>query len=149
MSDVEIIKQLRDSTGLSFSEIKKALDEADGDKARAVEVLKAHGARVAEKKALRTTDQGIVEAYIHSNKKVGVLAELLCETDFGARTPLFSELAHEIAMHIAAMDPRDGQELLSQLYVRNQDLTIEQLITQYIAKLGENIKVGEFCRLQL
>lgn len=149
MADVETIKQLRDSTGLSFNEIKKALDEVGGDRARAMEVLKAHGAVVAQKKALRTTSEGIIESYIHSNKKVGVLVELLCETDFVARNPLFGELAHEVALHIAAMDPEDGRELLSQPYVRDQDLTVEQLITQYIAKLGENIKVGKFCRLQI
>ena len=149
MSDIETIKQLRDSTGLSFNEIKKALDEAGGDKARAVDVLKARGAVVAQKKSSRSTEQGMVESYVHSNKKVGVLVELLCETDFVARNPLFGELAHEVAMHIAAMDPQDGQELLSQPYVRDQGVTVEQLISQYIAKLGENIKVGQFSRLQL
>ncbi|MBI2063243.1 MAG: elongation factor Ts [Candidatus Yanofskybacteria bacterium] len=149
MSHVELLKELRDSTGLSFNEIKKALDESGGDKARALEVLKAHGVKVAEKKALRTTGQGLVEAYIHSNKKVGVLLELLCETDFVARNPMFSELAHEVAMQVAAMDPQDGPELLSQPYIRDQDVTVEELITQYIAKLGENIKIGKFCRLQL
>ena len=147
--DAELVKELRDSTGLSFNEIKKALDEAGGDKARAMEVLKAHGVKIAEKKALRATGQGIVEAYIHSNKKVGVLVEVLCETDFVARNLLFVELAHEIAMHIAAMDPQDGRELLSQPYIRDQDMTIGQFVTQYIAKLGENIKIGKFCRLQL
>src|SRR3989344_3035408 len=141
MSDIETIKELRDSTGLSFNEIKRALGESGGDKVRAIEVLKAHGAAVAQKKAMRSTGQGIIEAYIHSNKKVGVLVELLCETDFVARNPLFPELAHEIAMHVAAMDPQDGRELLSQPYVRDQDVTIEELITQYIAKLGENIKI--------
>ncbi len=147
--DTEPIKEIRDATGLSFNEIKRALDESGGDKARALEVLKAHGAKVAEKKSLRTTGQGIVESYIHSNKKVGVLVEILCETDFVARNPMFGELAHEIAMHIAAMDPQDGRELLSQSYIRDQDVTVEQLVTQYIAKLGENIKIGKFCRLQL
>ncbi|MBI2063562.1 MAG: elongation factor Ts [Candidatus Yanofskybacteria bacterium] len=147
--DAELIKEIRDTTGLSFNEIKKALDEAGGDKARALEVLKAHGVKVAEKKALRTTGQGVVEAYIHSNKKVGVLVEVLCETDFVARNPLFGELAHELAMHIAAMDPQDGKELLSQPYIRDQDVTIGEFVTQYIAKLGENIKIGKFCRLQL
>lgn len=149
MSDIETIKELRDSTGLSFNEIKRALEEAKGDKARAVEVLKAHGARVAEKKAARATEQGMIEAYVHSNKKVGVLVEVLCETDFVARNPLFTELAHEIAMHIAAMDPQDGRELLGQPYIRDQDVTVGELITQFIAKLGENIKIGKFCRLQL
>lgn len=147
--DAELVKEIRNSTSLSFNEIKRALDEAGGDKARAMEVLKAHGVKVAEKKALRTTGQGIVETYVHSNKKVGVLVEVLCETDFVARNPLFGELAHEIAMHIAAMDPQDGHELLSQPYIRDQDVTIGEFVTQYIAKLGENIKIGKFCRLQL
>lgn len=149
MADIETIKELRDTTGLSFNEIKRALDEAGGDKARAIEVLKAHGAAVAEKRASRTTGQGIVESYIHANKKVGVIVELLCETDFVARNPIFVELAHEIAMHIAAMDPQDGRELLSQPYVRDQDMTVEELVSHSIAKLGENIKIGKFCRLQL
>ena len=149
MSDIKTIKQLRNSTRLSFNEIKRALDEAGGDKARALEVLKVRSVKVAEKKASRTTGQGVVEAYIHSNKKIGVLVEVLCETDFVARNLMFGELAHEIAMHIAAMDPQNGKELLNQPYIRDQDVTIEQLVTQYIAKLGENIKVGKFCRLQL
>ena len=147
--NAELVKEIRNATGLSFNEIKRALDEAGGDKARALEVLKAHGVKVAKKKALRTTGHGMVEAYIHSNKKVGVLVEVLCETDFVARNPLFGELAHEIAMHIAAMDPEDGRELLSQPYIRDQDVTIGEFVTQYIAKLGENIKIGKFCRLQL
>lgn len=149
MADIETIKQLRDSTGFSFGDIRKALEEAGGDKSRALEVLKAHGAAVAERKSSRTTGQGIVEAYIHSNKKVGVLVEVLCETDFVARNPLFVELAHELAMHIAAMDPQDGRELLKQAYIRDQDVTIEEFVSQYVAKLGENIKIGKFCRLQL
>ena len=103
--DIELVKKLRDSTGLPFNEIKRALEEAGGDRARAMEVLKAHGVKVAEKKALRTTGQGLVEAYIHSNKKVGVLVELFCETDFVAQNPVFKELAHDLAMHLAAMSP--------------------------------------------
>ncbi len=149
MSNVEIIKEMRDSTGLSFGEIRKALDEASGDKAKALELLKARGVAVAEKKSQRTTGQGIVESYVHANKRVGVLLELLCETDFVARNPQFIELAHEITLHIAAMDPQDSKDLLAQPYVRDQSLTVEGLITQYIAKLGENIKVGKFSRLQI
>lgn len=149
MSDVETIKELRETTGLSFKEIQKALAEAGGDKARAVEVLKAHGATIAEKKASRKTAEGLVESYIHSNRKIGVLVEVLCETDFVARNPLFSELAHELAMHVAAMDPRDNEELLGQPYVKDQDITIKDLVTQYIAKLGENIKVERFVRFQI
>ncbi|MGD0976939.1 MAG: elongation factor Ts [Minisyncoccia bacterium] len=149
MSDIETIKQLRDSTGFSFNEIRKALEEAGGDKARAIEVLKAHGASIAEKKSTRTTSQGIIEAYIHSTKKVGAMVEILCETDFVARNPLFSELAHELAMHIAAMDPADSKTLMAQPYIKDPDQTVANFIQNYIAKLGENIKVGKFARFQL
>lgn len=149
MSNTETVKELRNLTGLPFNEIKKALDAAGGDKAGAIEVLKGRGATVAEKKSSRITGEGIVEAYVHSNKKIGVLIELLCETDFVARNPIFSELAREIAMHVAAMDPKDSKELMGQPYIREQDITVAELITQYIAKLGENIKLGEFSRLQI
>ncbi|MEX1064268.1 MAG: translation elongation factor Ts [Candidatus Paceibacterota bacterium] len=147
--NMETIKELRASTGLSFKEIKKALDEAEGDKARAIEVLKAHGATVAAKKADRTTGEGIIEAYVHSNKKVAAVVELLCETDFVARNPLFSELAHELAMHVAAMSPENLEELLAQPFVKDQDVTIQELINQYIAKLGENIQIQGFARYQI
>jgi elongation factor Ts len=149
MSDIDIIKELRDSTGLSVKDIKKALEEAKSDKARAIEILKAHGATIAEKKSQRSTNQGIIESYIHSTKKVGVLVELLCESDFVSLNPLFIELAHELAMHVAAMDPSDLKELYAQPYIKDQDQTVEQFIQGYIAKLGENIKIGKFSRLQI
>ena len=149
MVDIEIIKQLRDSTGFSFKEIRKALEESGGDKARAIEILKAHGAEVAEKKSTRTTGEGVIESYIHATKKVGALIELLCETDFVARNPMFSQLAHELAMQVASMEPETAAELLKQPYIKDQDITVQELINQYVAKLGENIRVGKFCRLQL
>jgi len=149
VSDIEIIKELRDITGLSFREIKEALEEASGDKVRALEVLKAHGVALAQKKSARPTQEGIVEAYIHATAKIGALVEVLCETDFVARNPLFIKLAHELAMQIAAMNPADIEQLLEQPYIKDEDITVRDLITQYIAKLGENIKVGRFCRLQL
>lgn len=147
--NLETIRELRETTGLSFAQIKKALEEAGGDRIRALEILKAHGATVAQKKSGRTTQEGIVDAYIHANKKIGVLVELLCETDFVARNPLFSQLAHELAMHIAALAPADEEELLSQPYIKDQDVTIRELINQYVAKLGENIRVGSFSRRQI
>jgi elongation factor Ts len=149
MSDIETVKELRETTGLSFKEIQKAVAESGGDKARAIEILKAHGATVADKKSSRKTSEGLVEAYIHATKKVGVLVEILCETDFVARNPLFSELAHEVAMHIAAMDPRDNEELMAQAFIKDQDITIKDLLTQYIAKLGENMKIERFVRYQI
>ncbi len=147
--DIELIKELRDATGFSFNEIKKALQAAGGDKVRAAAILKARGAVVAEKKSSRATGEGTIEAYVHATKKIGAMVELLCETDFVARNPMFVELAHELAMHIAAMDPESVSELLKQPYIKDQDITVEELIRQYIAKIGENIKVGKFARFQI
>lgn len=143
-NDIDTIKHLRDTTGLSFGQIKKALDEADGDKVMAMEILKAHGLEAAEKKSSRQVKEGIVEAYIHSTKKTGVLIELLCETDFVARNVEFQKLAHEIAMQIAAVKPETVEDLLSQPFIKDQELTVKNLINQSVAKLGENIQVGRF-----
>ena len=144
MSDVEKVKHLRESTGLSFNEIKKALDEAGGDEAKAVEILRAHGIKMAEKKSSRAVKEGVVSSYIHATKKLGSMVELLCETDFVARNASFQELAREIAMHIAALKPGSVSDLLDQLYIKDQDMTIKDLINGYIAKLGENIQIGRF-----
>ena len=136
-------------TGASVDAIRKALEEADGEIERALKLLKDRGAMAAAKKASRQTGDGIISYYVHANSKVGVLVKLLCETDFVARTEQFKELGHEIAMHIAAMNPTNTEELLSQVYTRDQDMTIDSLIKDYIAKLGENIKIGEFCRFEI
>ena len=129
--------------------IRKALEEAGGEIEKAMGLLKERGALVAAKKAGRQTGEGIVSSYIHANGKVGVMVKLLCETDFVARTEQFKELGHEIAMHIAAMNPENVEELVAQSYVRNQDQTIDQLMKDYISKLGENIQIGEFCRFEI
>ena len=149
MADIELIKQLRDSTGYSFSEIRKALDSVGGDKGKALQILQSLGATIAEKKAVRSTSEGIVESYVHATKKIGALVELLCETDFVARNSLFTELAHELAMHIAAMDPQSGDELLAQPFIKEPTVSIQQLIQTCMAKIGENIKVGRFVRFQI
>ena len=143
-TDVENVKHLRESTGLSFNEIKKALDEAGGEVSRAMEILKAHGVKMAEKKSSRAVKEGVVSSYIHATKKLGSMVELLCETDFVARNMEFQNLAHELAMHIAALKPGSVNDLLEQLYVKDQDMTIKDLINSYVAKLGENIQVGRF-----
>ncbi|TSC91712.1 MAG: elongation factor T [Parcubacteria group bacterium Licking1014_17] len=140
---------MRNATEQSFNDIKKALEEAGGDEARALEILKERGAVIAEKKSARSTNEGIVASYIHSTGKVGVLVELLCETDFVACNELFPELAHELAMHIAAMDPQSMDELLSQPYIKDQDMKVEDLVTQYVSKLGENIKINRFVRFAI
>lgn len=149
MADLKLIKQLREETQASISDIKMALDESNQDPKKAMEWLKKRGLEKAEKKEGRETNQGLVEAYIHQNGKVGVLVEILCETDFVARTEEFKKLAHEVAMQIAAMDPKDVNALLKQEYIRDGSQTIEQLVKGVIGKLGENIKVKSFSRIEI
>lgn len=144
MADTDKIKNLRKSTGLSLGQIKKALDEAGEDMAKAIEILKAHGIATARKKASREVKEGIIDAYIHATKKLGAIVEVLCETDFVAKNSEFQKLAHELAMHIAAAKPETIKDLLSQPFIKDQDIMIKDLISQYIAKLGENIQVGRF-----
>jgi len=144
MSDIDKIKNLRDSTGLSLGEIKKALNEAGGDEVKAKEILHKLGVKMAEKKSARQVKEGVIDSYIHNTHKVGSLIELFCETDFVARNVEFQNLAHELAMHIAAMRPGSSDELLSQPFIKDQDVTVKDLVNQYIAKLGENIQIGRF-----
>jgi elongation factor Ts len=144
MTDIAKVKKLRDETSLSFGQIKKALDEADGNEVKAKEVLKRLGIDMAVNKSSRGVKEGIIEAYIHSHKKLGSMLELLCETDFVARGDDFKSLAHDIAMHLVAMRPNDVDELLMQPFVKEPSMTIKDLINKVIAKLGENIKIGKF-----
>lgn len=147
--DVKLIKQLRDETQASIADCKVALEEAKGDYEKAIAILKKKGIERAEKKATRETAQGLIESYIHQNGKVGALVKVLCETDFVARTDDFKHLIHEIAMQIAAMNPKNVDALLKQEYIRDSSLTIENLIKQTIGKLGENIVVKEFTRFEI
>jgi elongation factor Ts len=149
MADINLIKQLREETQASIADCRKALDESKGDYKKAQEWLKKRGAEIADKKAERETSQGVVESYIHGNGKIGVLVTLLCETDFVARTDEFKKLAHEVAMQVSAMNPKDGKALLAQEYIRDPKITVEDLIKEAIGKLGENIKVREFSRIEL
>ena len=146
---INSIKKLRDQTGLSVADIKNALDEAKGDEAKALEILSSSGHKLAEKKTSREAKEGIVESYIHDNKKIGAIVVLHCETDFVARSRDFKELVHDLAMQIASMDPKDVDELLGQPFIKEQETTIKGLIDRNIAKLGENIKVGDFVRFSV
>lgn len=188
------IKKLREQTGAGMVDIKKALEEAAGDEVKAIEILRKKGQEKASKKSERTTQEGIVASYIHSNGRVGAIIKLLCETDFVARNEEFKNLAVEIAMHITAMNPkyikpedvdekiiskekeiwtellknegksqnlidnillgkekkfREELALMTQDYVKNPDQTVEDLIKEKIGKIGENIQVGEFRRIEL
>jgi len=147
--DVTLIKKLRDETSASIADCRKALEETEGNYDKALDWLKKHGIEKAEKKADRETGQGLVESYIHQNGKVGSVLVILCETDFVARTEDFKKLAHEVAMQVAAMDPKDVDTLLKQEYIRDNSVTINDLVKQTIAKLGENIVVREFKRFEI
>lgn len=149
MLNINDIKKIRDITGISIDAIRQALLKADGKIEDALNLLKKSGEAVAVKKSERETGEGNIFSYVHSTEKIGVLLKLLCETDFVARNDQFKSLGHELTMHIAAMDPQNSEELLAQSYVRDQDITIGDLIKNHIAKLGENIRVGEFYRLSL
>lgn len=146
---LEKIKQLRDETGASLSEIRAALHEAGEDLSRAKELLKQKLGAIAERKVAREVKTGIVDAYVHGNGRVGALVELLCETDFVALNPNFRQLAHELAMQIAAAAPADRRELESQEYIRDPARRVGDIVREAAGKFGENIKIGTFHRLEL
>jgi len=147
--DIKLLKKLREETQASVADCRMALEEAKGDLKKAKAWLKERGLEKAGKKEGRETTQGVIEAYIHQNQRIGVITELLCETDFVARTDDFKKLAREISMQVASMKPANVDELLKQEYIRDPSLSIEQLIKGVIGKLGENIKVKRFVRLEL
>ena len=192
--DAKLVKELREKSGAPMGDCLKALQEAKGDMENAFVVLRKRGMASAAKKASRSTNEGAVGTYIHAGGKIGVLLELNCESDFVARTEDFQELLRDIAMHIAAVDPRfiakeevtpsdierekdiyraqaaasgkpanivekmlEGKMskfyeevcLLEQPFIKEQSLTIGQLIAQKIAKLGENISVKRFARFKI
>ena len=188
------VKELREKTGAPMMDCKQALTEAKGDMEQAVVVLRKKGVSVAAKKAARVTSEGSVTSYIHAGGKIGVLLEVNCESDFVARTEDFKELVHDIAMHIAASDPKyirredvtaedfarekdialaraiasgkpaniaekmvEGKMakfyeevcLLEQPFIKDQTISIAQLIAAKIGKLGENIAVRRFARFKV
>lgn len=188
----QAVKELREKTGAGFMECKRALHEASGDFARALDVLRKQGLAQAQKKATRVTSQGWIGHYVHSNGRIGVLLELFCETDFVARNPSFQELLKDLCMQIAATSPlvvrpEDlspelvAQEraiyaeevkdkppqvrdkivegklqkfhseacLLAQPFVKDDQKTVQDYITEKVATLGENITVGRFVRMDL
>lgn len=146
--NLDLIKKLREGTGAGIADCKEALKASKGDMEKARGYLLKKGFEKGANKADREVKAGIVDVYSHSGK-VGVLVELLCETDFVAHTQDFKNLAHEIALQIASMNPQSVEELLTQEYIRDNSLTIDQLIKSVIGKLGENIQVGRFERVAL
>jgi elongation factor Ts len=188
------VKELREKTGAPMMDCKKALTESTGDIEKAIDWLRKRGVSVAAKKSSRTTKEGAIESYIHAGGKIGVMVEINCESDFVARTEDFKELIHDIAMHIAAVDPKfirkedvspeaferekdiyraqaaatgkpanvvekivEGKMskfyeevcLYEQPFIKENSVTIAQLIAQKIGKLGENISVRRFARFKV
>ncbi len=127
---------------------KRALDDSKGNFDEAVKLINERGLVKAEKKEGRTTGAGLVESYIH-NDRVGVLLVVRAETDFVVRSEPFKELAHELTMQIAAMNPGDVTELMEQPYIKDESLTVEEMVKRTIAKVGENIKVERFVRYEV
>lgn len=147
--DIDTVKELREETGISIMACKKALEESGGDKDKARAILRKESDNAAIKKTERQTHAGVIEAYVHANKKVGVLVELRSETDFVSRNPGFSSLAHDIAMHIAASTPESVEELLTQPFIKDMDITIHAKIKEAIQKFGEKIEIARFERFTL
>jgi elongation factor Ts len=190
----QLVKQLRDLTGAGFADCKKALEKVGGDLEKAKDELRKQGVASAEKKSSRAAQQGVIGTYIHPGYQLGVLIEVNCESDFVARTDDFQELVKDIAMQVAAADPRyvrradvpaeildkereiareraknEGKPdkildkivegrlekfyeevcLMEQPFIRENTLTIEELVKQKIAKLGENIVVARFARFKV
>jgi elongation factor Ts len=190
----KLVKELRERTGAGFSDCRAALVEANGVIEKAIEILRKKGQAAAAKKAQREASEGLVGHYIHAGGKIGVLVELNCESDFVARTEAFQQLSHDIAMHIAALDPRyvrreevtadmlekerdiyraqalasgkpdqvvekivagkmekfyEENCLYEQHYIKDESLTIGEMISQAISKLGENISIRRFARFKV
>lgn len=171
---IETVKELRSRTNVGIADCNKALSEVGGDIEKAVEFLKQRGAAIAEAKKDEVATEGVVEAYVHHTRRIGALVELNCETDFVARTPEFKDLAHDLAMQVAAAAPQfltseempaeakaeaeaeteaeaDPQTvcLLNQPFIKDPTRTVQEIIAETIAKVGENIKVRRFARFEL
>lgn len=146
---IELVKKVRAETGLGIMEIKAALEETNGDEAKAKQILKEKGFKKAESKAERETHQGRVATYTHSTGKIGVIAEVLCETDFVAKHEDFVNFTKDLCLQIAAMDPENVEVLMKQEFIKDSSKTIEEMLKALIAKFGENMKINRFERFEI
>lgn len=160
-----LIKELREATGAGVMDAKRALDETGGDLKKAAAIIREKGIAAAAKRSERETSQGVVESYIHGGGRIGVVVELNCETDFVANTADFRQLAKDIAMQVAAMNPKyisadertaddEGLQdsevaLLSQPFIREPGKSIGDLVKDVVARTGENVRVRRFARFEL
>ena len=158
------VKALREKTGAGVMACRNALLEANGNMDTATEILRQRGLAQAKKKASRVASQGLVETYVHAGGRIGAMVEVNCETDFVARTDQFKELAHNLAMQVAAIAPTyvsadqipPGQEvdpkeacLLQQPFIRDPDKSVQDIVDETIAKVSENVVVRRFARFEL
>lgn len=148
MGKLEQIQKLREKTGAGVMDCKKAFEEAGGDFDKAFQIINERGVLKAQTKSERKTGAGFLESYIH-NGRIGVLLELHAETDFVVRSEPFRTLAHEIVMQISAMAPENTETLLVQPYIKDELISVQDLIQKTIAKTGENIRVERFCRYEI
>jgi len=159
-----MVRELRDQSGAGIMECRNALLAAEGDMEKALQILKQQSLFQVQKKANRATTQGIIESYVHTGGRIGAMVEVNCETDFVARTDEFKELAHHLAMQVAAQQPQfisqeevpEGADiepqaacLLIQPYIKNPDKTVQDIIAETIARVGENIKISRFARFEV
>ena len=142
------IQKLRELTGAGVMECKRAYGEASGDLKKAAEIIHKRGLAKAEKRAERATGAGLVQSYVH-NDRVGAMVELRSETDFVARSEPFRELAKNLAMQIAAMAPEDIEHLLEQPFIKDPEKTVKDIVSDVISKVGENVQIGKFYRLEI
>jgi len=149
MKQTELLKTLRAQTGLSYNECLKALKESDNDLEKAKALLKKWGVTFAEKKSDREATEGGVFTYVHHNRKIGAMVELMCETDFVAKNEEFMALGADIAMQIASVAPTSREDLMASEFIKDSSVSIENHIKQFIFKLGENITIGRFERFSL
>lgn len=143
------IRKLREETGAPIARAKKVLEEFAGDEKKALELLKKEGFEKASTRAERVTSQGIIATYVHHSGKLGVMVELLCETDFVARNELFIQLGKDIAMQVSFSNPKNTEKLLKEDFIKDGSQKIEDLVKAVIAKTGENIRIGRFFRVEL
>jgi elongation factor Ts len=144
----DLIRELREKTGAPVMRVKKVLEET-GDAKKAEKILREEGFEKASKREGRETSQGVVVSYSHHSGKIVAVLELLCETDFVARNELFTKLAHDLAMQIASMSPKDIKELEAQEFIKDPSKKISDLVKEVIAKTGENVRIGRFTRIEL
>jgi len=139
----EEVKELRDRTGISIMQCREALERANGSMSKALEYLKEKGASIKEKKGTRTLGAGAVEAYVHTNRRIGAMVILHSETDFVAANPEFVKLARDIAMQIAATGTTDVNTLLEEPFIKDPRGSVGALVQNAIQKFGERIEIGK------